>query len=234
MAATVQVPAGLSPRHFCRWFDSQSVSAPKHRSILAAAVVLAGLLLLVAWASKRELLAYEFRGYEYTVTTRLGVFSITNLGSFSVEFAGPVEVHFADGWRPAWGEFVVVHNSPTIAGRSSAIWRFEVPPHPARWKVRCVVRRHALLERVVSALSNIRMLAWTERFGRVPTNTFSSDWIRECRRAQRVPEAGNANPRSFSLMERRPKERRDLRTRIVDPRLRKVCRNSTMDNWDAC
>ena len=109
----------------------------------------------------------------------IAVLSTTNRGSRSVEFSGPAEVHFADGWNPRWGNRVVVCSRPTIGGRKSGRWVFEVPPHGAKWKATCQLEKHTLMEKVASRLCQYRMLSWTWRYVRPQTTTFASDWVSE-------------------------------------------------------
>ena len=153
--------------------------AVKRGLYVAAAVAGVSLVISAAKAFWGRPMPCCFEGYEYMATTRLAVLSITNLGSSSVEFIGPAEVHFADGWHPRWGNFVVVRSQPTIGGRKSGKWVFEVPPHGEKWKVTCLLQKHTLMETVVSRLSNYRMLGWTWRFARPRTTTFASDWVSE-------------------------------------------------------
>jgi hypothetical protein len=153
--------------------------AVKRGLYVVAAVAGVSLVISAARALRASPMPYRFEGYEYTGATRLAVLSITNLGSRSVEFSGPAEVHFADGWNPSWGNRVVVCSRPTIGGRKSGRWVFEVPPHGAKWKATCQLEKHTLMEKVASRLCQYRMLSWTWRYVRPQTTTFASDWVSE-------------------------------------------------------
>ncbi len=154
-----------------------SVLGVQRGLLVAAAAAAIGLALPVVNALRRDPIPYRFEGYEYMATTRFAVLSITNLGSCSVDFTGPAELRFADGWHPSWGEFVVVRTMPTIAGRKSGRWIFEVPPHGAKWKITCRLEKHHFLEAAAARLSKYWVSRWTWRLAQPRAAVFSSGWL---------------------------------------------------------
>lgn len=148
----------------------------KHWLLAAAAIVAAGIALLVVGALQDKTVSYRFEGYDRTVTTRLAVLAVTNLQSCAIDLIGRAKVEFADGWNPIWGNFVLVGSTPTIAGGKSAKWLFEVPPHKAKWKISFMLVKHSRWESAALQLSQYRLLGWTLFFTKPRKIVFSSDW----------------------------------------------------------